>query len=108
MHAPMKWFTGLVLCALTTGAAANAATPELIATKAGCLACHAVNKKLLGPSYHEIAAKYQGDAKAPAALAAKVRKGGTGVWGKAVMFPVDARKITDADLGAVIAWILSR
>lgn len=107
MHASMKWITGVLLCTLTASAAANAATPELIARKAGCLACHAVDKKLLGPSYHEIAAKYKADAKAPAALAAKVRKGGTGVWGKAIMVPVDAKKISDADLEAVIAWILS-
>jgi cytochrome c len=108
MHASMKWIAGLLLCAFTVDAAANAATPELIATKAGCLACHAVDKKLFGPSYHEIAAKYKGDANAPAVLAAKVRKGGTGVWGKAMMFPVSAKKITDADLDDVIAWILTR
>jgi len=110
MHASMKWITGVLMCTLTVGvagAAASAATPELIAKKAGCLMCHAVDKKLLGPSYHDIAAKYKGDEKAPAALAARVRKGGTGVWGKAIMVPVDAKKITDADLEAVIAWILN-
>jgi len=106
MRPSIRWIPRSLACAFLLCAAAHAATPELLATKAGCAACHLANKKLLGPSYHEIAVKYRGDAKAPAALAAKVRTGGTGVWGKAKMLPLDARKISDADLATVIGWIL--
>jgi cytochrome c len=99
---------GVLLCLLALGGAAVAATPEVLATKAGCIACHTPKKKLVGPSYHDIAVKYHADAKAPAALAAKVRSGGAGTWGKVKMLPIDAKKITDADLAAVIAWILKQ
>ena len=102
------------LIAATVGAgllsvAAGAATaPESLATSAGCSACHAADHKILGPSYHDIAAKYHGDAKAPAALAAKVRSGGKGTWGPVPMPASDAKKISDADLGALIGWILKQ
>ena len=95
---------GLVLLAGRT----TAATPDAIATTAGCTACHALNKKVLGPSFHDIAARYKADAKAPAALAAKVRSGGKGVWGPVPMPAADAKKISDGDLDAVIAWILKQ
>jgi cytochrome c len=85
---------------------ARGATPEEIATRAGCPACHALDKKTLGPSYRDIAARYKGDARAPGVLAAKVRSGGNGVWGKAPMPALDAKRIADADLGTLLAWIL--
>jgi cytochrome c len=77
-----------------------------VATKAGCIACHAKDKKLVGPAYQEIAKKSKGQADAQAKLAAKVRKGGSGVYGTVPMPPNDDKKISDADLKAVIAWIL--
>jgi len=86
--------------------AALAATPAEIATGAGCMACHQPKFKLIGPAFKDIAAKYKGKADAPAALALKVRKGGKGVWGEIAMLPADPAKISDADLKAVIAWIL--
>ncbi len=91
---------------LALAGAASAATPDVLATKAGCIACHTPKQKLVGPSYHDIAVKYRADPKAPAALAAKVRSGGAGTWGKVKMLPVDSKKIGDADLAAVIGWIL--
>ncbi|ANQ86105.1 c-type cytochrome [Azoarcus olearius] len=78
-----------------------------LAKKARCVACHAVDKKMVGPAYRDVAAKYQGQADAPAKLFAKVREGGAGVWGQIPMTPNDPEKISDADLKAVIAWILS-
>lgn len=81
---------------------------EEIAKKAGCAMCHAVDAKLVGPSFKEVAAKYKGDAGAPAALAKAVRSGSKGVWGQAPMMAMDAAKISDADLDAVIAWILQQ
>lgn len=83
---------------------------EAIATKSGCLACHTVDKKLVGPSYKDVAAKYKGKADAAAMLADKVRKGGVGNWGPPPipMPPNPADKISDADLKTVIQWILNR
>lgn len=81
------------------------ATPE-IAQKAGCNACHQPDKKLLGPSYKEIAARYKGQSGAPAALAEKVRKGSKGVWGAVPMPATEPARLSDAELKAVVAWIL--
>ena len=90
-------------CLLAIGAA-RAAVPEPM-VKAGCMACHAEDKKLVGPSYKDVAAKYKGkDVKAD--LIAKVRKGGSGVWGPVPMTPTGPDKISDADLAAGIDWVL--
>ncbi len=77
-----------------------------LATKAGCTACHAVDKKLVGPAYQDVAKKYKGQADVSAKLIEKVRKGGSGVYGPIPMPANDTAKISDADLKAVIAWIL--
>jgi cytochrome c len=108
MPRSINWMMSALVATLAIAGTARAVTPDVIAAKSGCMACHSVDKKLMGPSYHDIAAKYKGDAKAPAALAAKVRSGGTGVWGKMKMLPIDAKKISDADLDAVIAWMLKQ
>ena len=65
--------------------AGQAHADEALAKSKNCLSCHAVDKKLVGPSYKEVAAKYKGDAKAPAMLAAKVKAGGKGTWGQIPM-----------------------
>ncbi len=75
-----------------------------IAKEANCLACHAVDRKLVGPSFKEIAARYRGDAKAPETLAAKVRNGGQGVWGAMPMPP--NQQLGAEDLRALVKWIL--
>ena len=80
---------------------------EAIVKKARCVACHAVDTKRVGPAYKDVAAKYKGDANAPAHLFDKVRHGGAGVWGEVPMIPHGADKISDDDLKAAIAWILS-
>ncbi|MEO8836520.1 MAG: c-type cytochrome [Caldimonas sp.] len=87
---------------------ALAATPQDILTKGGCLACHAVDKKIVGPSYKQVAVKYKGDAGAEAKLVAKVRKGGSGVWGPVPMPPHTPAQISDADLKTVVDWILKQ
>lgn len=84
---------------------AYAATPEEALNKAGCMACHAKDKKILGPAFKDIAAKYKGQ-DATAALMEKVRKGGSGVYGPIPMPPNPADKINDADLKAAIEFIL--
>jgi cytochrome c len=78
---------------------------EDLLKKSGCTACHAIDKKLVGPAYVEVAAKYKGDAGAAAKLTDKVRKGGSGVWGQVPMPPNP--QVSDADLKTMITYILS-
>ncbi len=86
---------------------AHASDGEAIVKKARCVACHTVDAKRVGPAYKDVAAKYKGDAKAPAHLFDKVRAGGSGNWGQVPMLPHPADKISDEDLKAAIQWILS-
>jgi cytochrome c len=97
----------LFLAGPAFGAMDDAAATAAI-SKAGCRACHAVDKKMVGPSYQDIAKKYKGDAKAVAMLSEKVRKGGTGNRGQVPMPPTPPEKISDADLKAVVEWILTK
>lgn len=97
----------LVVASLALAVSGPAAASLEIVKKARCVACHAVDKKMVGPAYREVAAKYQGQADAAAMLAAKVRNGGTGVWGAVPMMPHDATKISDDNLKAAIDWILA-
>jgi cytochrome c len=97
--------------AVTLGiAAAVLAAPsqasEALAKKHNCLACHATDKKLVGPSYKDVAAKYASDPSAQAKLAEKVKKGGQGVWGQIPMPP--NAQVPDADVQALVKWILSQ
>ena len=82
-----------------------AATPDEAMNKAGCMACHQKDKKLVGPAFKDIAAKYKGQ-DATAKLMDKVRKGGSGVYGPIPMPPNGPDKINDADLKLVVEWIL--
>jgi cytochrome c len=75
-----------------------------LAGKSNCMACHHIDKKLVGPSYQEIAARYKADGSAESKLAEKVKKGGSGVWG-AIPMPPNALK--DEDLRALVKWILA-
>ncbi|HHW78433.1 MAG TPA: c-type cytochrome [Xanthomonadaceae bacterium] len=90
--------------ALTLLIAPAAQASEELAKKYNCLACHQTDKKLVGPSYQEVAAKYKGQADAPALLAKKVKEGGVGVWGQIPMPPNPT--VPDADLSALVTWIL--
>ena len=96
----------LIATALAFVATPALADPEAAMNKAGCMACHAKDKKLVGPSFKDIAAKYKGQADAPAKLADKVRKGGSGVFGPIPMAPNGPDKISDADLKAAVDFIL--
>lgn len=78
---------------------------EALAKKYACTACHAIDKKLVGPAYKDVAAKYKGDAKAEAKLAEKVKKGGSGVWGPVPMPPNP--NVPDADIAKLVKWVLS-
>jgi len=99
------------LAVITAGlllAGSAIATPEETATKSGCMACHAKDKKLVGPAFKDVAAKYKGQHDVSTQLAAKVRAGGKGVWGPIPMSPNGPDKISDADLQAVLGWVLSQ
>lgn len=92
--------------ALMLAAQANAADPaEALAQKSGCLACHSVSQKVLGPAYKDIAAKYKGDKSAEAKLVDKVKKGGSGVWGPIPM-PANSPQVKDEDIKTIVQWIL--
>ena len=100
---------GTALAWLGVSSAAGAATSDAAATalltKYNCQACHTVDKKLVGPSYKEIGAKYAGDSGAAAKLAQKIKSGGTGVWGQVPMPP---NNVPDADLKTIVEWILAQ
>ena len=93
----------LIVAGLLCAGAAQA--DEALAKAKGCLACHTIDKKLIGPTYKEVAKKYAGQADAAAKLAAKVKAGGQGVWGPIPMPPNAA--VPDADIKALVAWVLA-
>lgn len=95
----------MLMAALGLGLAAPAFADLALATSKNCMSCHAVERKVLGPSFKDIAAKYKGQDVA-AKLFDKVRKGGSGVFGPIPMSPNGADKIADQDLKDAIAVIL--
>jgi cytochrome c len=82
-----------------------AADGEALAKANNCLGCHTVDKKLVGPAYKDIAAKYRGRQDAEGALVQKVKAGGTGVWGPVPMPPNAAAK--EDDVRTIVKWVLS-
>ncbi|ASM78334.1 cytochrome C [Vitreoscilla filiformis] len=88
--------------------AVTAASPALaskeLAQQKNCLACHAEATKIVGPAYKDVAAKYKGQKDAVAALATKIQKGGSGVWGTV---PMPANAVTDAEAKALTTWVLT-
>lgn len=97
--------TLLMAAALAVGATGALAQVDEAMNKAGCLACHTKDKKLVGPSFKDIAAKYKGQ-DVTAKLMDKVRKGGAGSFGPIPMAPNPPDKINDADLKAAVEQIL--
>lgn len=86
-------------------AALDNAAAEAMMKKDGCAACHAIDKKLVGPSYVDVAAKYKGDKDAVAKLTKKVKEGGSGVWGPIPMPPNPATPATD--ITELVTWVLT-
>jgi cytochrome c len=98
--------SGLIIAALGLAFTAAPALASMeLATKSACTACHAVDKKLVGPSYKDVAKKYAGNAKAEAMLIEKVKKGGVGTWGQVPMPP--NANVKDADVATLVKWILA-
>ena len=100
----MKTLAVSVLATLSLVSGAAYASADLAKAK-NCMACHAMDKKLVGPSYKDVAKKYAGNAKAEAMLAEKVKKGGVGVWGQVPMPP--NANVKDADVQTLVKWILA-
>ena len=93
-----------VMFALVGALASPAFANQELATKKNCMACHAVDKKVVGPAYKEVAAKYAGQAGAADKLAEKVIKGGVGAWGQVPM-PANPQ-VTPAEAKQLVTWIL--
>ena len=91
--------------ALVAASAASAQSAEDLLKKHNCTTCHAVDKKILGPAYSEVAAKYKGDAKAPAMLMGKVKNGSVGTWGQIPMPP--NATVPDADIKTLVTYVLA-
>jgi cytochrome c len=96
-----------VLAAALAALAASSvfANPEL-AQKKNCMTCHTVDKKVLGPAYKDVAAKYAGQSDAADKLAQKVMKGGTGVWGQLPMPPNP--QVSEAEAKQLVKWVLNQ
>ena len=95
----------LFALAALAAVAAPAMADQALATAKNCMACHAVDKKLVGPAYKEVAAKYAGQKDAVDKLAVKIIKGGSGVWGPVPM-PANTQ-VNEAEAKKLVAWILS-
>lgn len=95
----------LAIAALCLLVAAPAFASKELAEKNGCLACHAVDKKLVGPAYQEVAKKYAGQKDAQAQLVKSIKAGGSGKWGPVPM-PAQAA-LSEADAKTLAAWILA-
>lgn len=95
----------LLTAVLGLGAAAPAFADLALATSKNCMSCHAVERKVLGPAFKDVAAKYKDDKGAVDTLANKIMKGGSGVWGPVPM-PAN-NQVSEADAKKLAAWVLS-
>ncbi len=102
-------FVSLAAAALLASGTAQAvltnAAAEALMKKDGCAACHSIDKKIVGPAYVEVAAKYKGDKSAVALLTKRVKEGSTGVWGPIPMPPNAAT--SEADARELVNWIMT-
>ena len=101
-------FAGLLIASVTLAHAASGPADDALrlAGVYGCLACHGMERKQVGPGFAQIAARYQGDASAPARLAGKIREGGVGAWGRVIM--PRQPKMTVAESETLARWVLAQ
>ena len=104
-HAHPKVLHGLLLSALLA-ASAGASANQALANSKSCLACHGVTTKLVGPSFKEVAARYQGRNDAAAVLVEKITKGSTGAWG-AIPMPAQGQLLNATQANELATWILT-
>jgi cytochrome c len=97
----------IAACAVSALLFSGAARADAaLAQKKNCMACHAVDKKVVGPAYKDVAAKYAGQKDAVDKLAAKIMKGGSGVWGPVPM-PANPQ-VSEAEAKQLAAWVLAQ
>ena len=96
--------SALLAAGLATAGQASAADELALAKAKNCMTCHTVDKKLVGPGYKEVAAKYKDDKTATAKLAVKIKAGGKGAWGE---IPMPPNNVTEDEAKRLAAWVLS-
>jgi cytochrome c len=101
MHPSKKFIAAMAIAAALP---VTAYASQELATSKNCMACHSVDKKLVGPAYKDIAAKYKGDKAAAAQLSQSILKGSSGKWGP---IPMPANPISEADASTLAKWVLS-
>lgn len=101
----MKAVVMSAAAALILGVSGMASADQALAQKNACMSCHGVDKKIVGPAFKEVAAKYKGDKAAEARLVETVKKGGKGNWGQVPMPPNP--QVKDEDLKKIVHWVLS-
>ena len=101
----MKAIYVATMIAVGLGVSGQVLADEALAKAKNCMSCHAVDKKLVGPSYKDVAAKYKGDAGAVEALVTKVKAGGKGVWGQ---IPMPPNNVTPEEAKKLVSWVLSQ
>lgn len=99
-------YLAILASSLAIAGNALAESGEELAKNNNCMTCHAIDRKVLGPSFKEIAEKYKQDKGAHAAMEKKVRTGGSGVWGIMPM-PATAMSVSDGDIKSIVHWLLS-
>jgi len=104
-HAFVALLAGASIVAASGAQAADAKVSEDLLKKNACTACHAIDKKMVGPAYKDVAAKYRGQKDIEAKLVEKVKKGGVGVWGQVPMPPNAAVK--DDEIKTMVQYVLS-
>ena len=100
----MKFLCMTLLVVIAGGLAGQAVASSELAKSKNCMGCHAVDRKMVGPAYKDVAAKYKGDKKAADALAATIKAGGSGKWGPVPMPP---NNVTDDEAKKLAQWVLS-
>ena len=106
MNAQRLSLIATTVASLAFGGAAIAQDAAKLAQEKACLACHAVDKKVVGPSYKDVAAKYKADKNAEANLAKKIRAGGVGVWGQVPMPPNTT--VNEKEAAVLAKWVMSQ
>jgi len=96
----------LLALAMTVSVAAPAFADQALATSKNCMACHAVDKKLVGPAFKDVAAKYAGQKDAVEKLSVKIMKGSAGVWGPVPM-PANAQ-VNEDEAKKLATWVMAQ
>jgi len=109
MKAKLLALTAAASLAMGVSTASNAADMPPLAKKSGCTACHAIDRKVVGPAWGDVAKRYKGDAGAKATLISKVKTGGKGAWTevtKGVPMPPYSPRVSDANIDELVSFIL--